>query len=91
MDINITKAIIALSIHLIGGIITLLIFCKDGTMEYAAKHGDGNRWATPSDVVFHAFVLWEFELFFYLVFMLPEELINNYFRNKYNGGNTDVK
>lgn len=84
-----TKLILILSIHVIGGFITLFKYCKDGTMEYAAKHGDGNRWATPSDVVYHSLVLWEFELFFYLVFILPEELINEYFRNKYNGGDTN--
>ena len=80
-----TLFILILAIHLIGAIITLFIYCKNGTMEDAAKHGDGIRWATPSDVVYMAFVFWEFNLFLFLFFMLPESLINNYFRNKYEG------
>lgn len=86
MDINMTKAIIVLSIHFIGGLITLYISIKDGTMEEAAKHGDGIYKATPSDVVFQSMLFWEFGLFIYLFFCLPESLINNYFRNKYNSG-----
>ena len=88
---TVTKLVLALSIHFVGGFITLFKYCKDGTMEYAAKHGDGNRWATPSDVVYHSFVLWELELFLFLAFILPDTLINNYFRNKYNGDNTNAK
>ena len=81
-----TLLILILVIHLIGAAITLFIYCKDGTMEYAVKHGDGIRIAAPSDVVFEAFVWWEFELFLFLFFILPEYLINGYFRNKYKGG-----
>ena len=88
---TITKLILILTIHLIGGLVTLYIAIKDGTMEEAAKQGDGIYYATPSDVVCQSMLFWEFALFFYLVFMLPDELINDYFRNKYNGGDNDAK
>lgn len=38
-----------MSIHIIGAIIAIVIHCKDGTMEYASKYGDGFRFAKPSD------------------------------------------
>ena len=88
---TITKLILILTIHLIGGLVTLYIAIKDGTMEDAAKHGDGHYSPVPSDIVFEAILLWEFVLFIYLFFCLPESLINNYFRNKYNGGDNDAK
>lgn len=86
---TVTKLILVLSIHFIGALIALYISIKDGTMEDAAKHGDGHYSPTPSDIVFEAILLWEFVLFIYLFFCLPESLINNYFRSKYNGGDTN--
>ena len=39
-------------VHIIGAIITIIIHCKNGTMEAAIKYGDGIRLARPSDVIF---------------------------------------
>lgn len=51
------RALIVIGVHLIGAIITLIIFYKTGEFEEAVRHGDGIRWALPSDVAFHALVL----------------------------------
>lgn len=55
---------VLLGIHLIGAIGMLIKHYKDGTFEWAAEHGDGIRFARPSDVVFEDLFLWEFTLFF---------------------------
>lgn len=68
--------------HLVGAIITLIIDYKNGTFEQAAKHGDGIRSATPSDVVFNALVLWEFELLLF-IFDSIGYVIDKFFRNRY--------
>lgn len=52
-----TKLIIVLAVHIISAIITLWISVKDGTFEYAVKHGDGIRYATVSGVLFLCLVL----------------------------------
>ena len=46
------KILIVVLIHIIGVIVTMIIHYKNGTFEYAAKHGDGIRFANPSDVIF---------------------------------------
>lgn len=69
--------------HIVGAIITLIIFDKNGEFEYAAKHGDGIYFALPSDVVFHALVLWEFNLLLYIIITI-DIYINNFFYKKYN-------
>ena len=71
-----------IGIHLIGAIITLIIFNKDGTFEDAAKYGDGIHTCTPSDLVFYALFVWEF----YWMLCAIEYInvwIDNYFKNKY--------
>ena len=73
---------IVIGFHFIGAIITLIIFYKTGAFEAAAKQGDGIRWATPSEVVFHALVLWEFLLFLFVIVSI-ENAIDEFFRNKY--------
>lgn len=81
MDITM-RAIIVIGIHLIGAIITLIVFYKTGEFEEAAKHGDGIYFATPSDVVFHALVLWEIHLFLYIICSV-DMLIDDFFYKKY--------
>lgn len=73
---------IVIGFHFIGAIITLIIFYKTGEFEAAAKYGDGIRWATPSDVVFYALVLWEFLLFLFVIDSI-ENAIDEFFRSKY--------
>lgn len=73
---------IVIGFHFIGAIITLIIFYKTGEFEAAAKYGDDIRWATPSDVVFYALVLWEFLLFLFVIGSI-ENVIDEFFRNKY--------
>lgn len=73
---------IVIGSHFIGTIITLIIFCKNREFEAAAKYGDGIRWAAPSDVVFYALVLWEFLLFLFVIGLI-ENVIDEFFRNKY--------
>lgn len=46
-------------VHIIGAITTLIIHCKNGTMEAASKYGDGIRLAKPSDVIFIDCASWE--------------------------------
>lgn len=46
-------------VHIMGAIITIIIHCKNGTMEAASKYGDGIRLARPSDVIFIDCVAWE--------------------------------
>lgn len=46
-------------VHIIGAIITIIIQCKNGTMEAASKYGDGIRLAKPSDVIFIDCASWE--------------------------------
>ena len=51
--------------------------------EKAVKHGDGIYWALPSDVVFHALVLWEFHLLLFVICSI-DILINYFFYKKYS-------
>lgn len=77
------RAVIVIGVHLIGAIITLIIFYKTGEFEEAVKHGDGIYWALPSDVVFHALVLWEIHLFLYIICSI-DMFINDFFYKKYS-------
>lgn len=77
------KAFLVIGIHLIGAIITLIIFYKTGEFEEAVKHGDGIYWALPSDVVFYALVLWEIHLLLYIMCSI-DVLINDFFYKKYS-------
>lgn len=83
-----TRALIAISIHLIGAIITLIIFYKTGIFEDAVKNGDGIRKASPTDVVFHALLLWELHLLLCIAWLISA-LINNFFYKKYNENKED--
>ena len=83
-----TRALIAVGIHLIGAVITLIIFYKTGEFEEAVRRGDDIYWALPSDVVFHALVLWEFHLFLFVICSI-DILINDFFYKKY--GNDEEK
>lgn len=81
-----TKLMIILIVHLIGAIVSLIWNFKNGNFEYAAKHGDGVRFATPADIIFCDVFLWEFE---FLVFALelPIILTNKLFYKKYGKEN----
>ena len=46
-------------VHIIGAVSTLIIHCKNGTMEAASKYGDGVRLAKPSDVIWADCAIWE--------------------------------
>lgn len=80
------KILIVVLVHIIGAIVTMFIHYKDGTFEWATKHGDGIRFANPSDVIFQDLFLWEINLMIFIMFSI-EALINNIFDNKYK--NTD--
>lgn len=70
-------------IHIIGAIITIVVHCRDGTMEYASKYGDGFRFAKPSDVIFQDCLLWEIQLVVNtLIFM--EDYINSQFSKRFH-------
>jgi hypothetical protein len=66
-------------IHIIGTIIAIVIHCKDGTMEYASKYGDGFRFAKPSDVIFQDCLLWEIQLIIHMIIF-----VENYINSKFS-------
>lgn len=72
------KEILIIALHLIGAIITIFIHYKDGTLKQAAEHGDGIRYAKPSDVIVQDLIMWEFLLMFSMLDYAGNE-INNYF------------
>lgn len=74
--------LIVFLIHILGGILYLIKNCINGHMKYAAKRGDGIRYAQPSDIVFESLFLWEFTFMFGCINNI-ENKINDYFRNKY--------
>lgn len=71
-------------IHIIGAIITLIVLYKNGTLEDAAKNGDGFYTATPADVVFGALFLWEIYLLLLIICSI-DAFIDDFFRNKFCG------
>lgn len=77
------KIIIFIFIHIIGAIILTIVYLKNGTFEYASKHGNGIRYARPSDVVFECLFMWEFT-FIAFIFDSIEYFIDDYFQRKYN-------
>lgn len=76
------KIIIFIFIHIIGAIILMIIYQRNGTFEYASKYGDGIRYARPSDVVSECLSAWEF-IFIIFIFDSIGYFINDYFRKKY--------
>mgnify|MGYP007039026131 CR=1 FL=1 len=75
--------IILMSIHIIGAIITIVIHCRDGTMEHASKYGDGFRFAKPSDVIFQDCLLWEIQLVIHTMTFV-EDYINSQFSKRFH-------
>ena len=73
-------------IHIVGAISTIIIHCKNGEFEWAAKHGDGVRFALPSDIIFMCLFYWEI-WFILFVFTSIENTIDNYFKKKYTTEN----
>lgn len=70
--------VVLMSVRIIGAAIAIYIHCRDGTMEQALKHGDGVRWAKPSDVIFQDCLLWEVQLIIYMMSFI-EDSINSQF------------
>lgn len=58
-----------MSIHIVGTIITIHIHNKSGMLEDAAKHGDGIRFAKPSDIIYLDCIAWEF---LFLLFVMDK-------------------
>lgn len=77
MDKNILLLVI-LIFHIIGAIITIFIHHRNGTLKLVAKHGDGIRYAKPSDVIVQDLIMWEFLLMFSAIDYTGNE-INDYF------------
>lgn len=73
-----TLFLMMVTIHIIGAIIAIFIHYKDGTLKQAAKHGDGIRYAKPSDIIVMDCVAWEFTLLMSLL-MYVEKEINDYY------------
>ena len=70
-------------VHIIGVIITIVIHCRDGTMEYASKYGDGFRFAKPSDVMFQDCLLCEVQLVIHTI-VFVEDYINSKFSKHFH-------
>lgn len=75
--------VVLMSIHIIGAIITIIIHCRDGTIEHASKYGDGFRFAKPSDVIFQDCLLWEIQLVIHTITFV-EDYINNQFSKHFH-------
>lgn len=82
-EVNMLVVLILMSIHIIGAIITIIIHCKDGTMEHASKYGDGFRFAKPSDVIFQDCLLWEIQLVIHTI-VFVEDYINSKFNKHFH-------
>ena len=70
-------------IHIIGAIITIVVHCRDGTMKYSSKYGDGFRFAKPSDVIFQDCLLWEIQLVIHTI-VFVEDYINSQFSKHFH-------
>lgn len=81
-----TKIMVILLVHIIGAIVSLVWDLKVGNFEYAIKHGDGVRIATPADIVFYDVCLWEFKFLVYALELILYS-INNMFYKKYANKN----
>ena len=79
----IEKILIVVLIHIIGAIVTMIIHYKNGTFAYPANHGDGIRFANPSDVLFQDLFLWDFNFLIFVCFLI-DDFINYIFDKKYN-------
>lgn len=75
--------VVLMSIHIIGAIITIIIHCRDGTMEHTSKYGDGFRFAKPSDVIFQDCLLWEIQLVIHTITFV-EDYINSQFSKHFH-------
>lgn len=69
---------IILAIHTIGAIIAMIIHHKNKTFEYASKHGDGIRFAKPSDIIFLDCFVWEILLLLFIMDSIETKMNNNF-------------
>lgn len=77
---NMMKIVVfAFIVHIIGAAIMIIISCKNGTMEYASKHENEDRWANPSDIIFYYSIMWEFLLLLQIVDEIGSK-INTFFK-----------
>lgn len=80
---EVNMLVVLMSIHIIGAIITIIIHCRDGTIEHASKYGDGFRFAKPSDVIFQDCLLWEIQLVIHTIIFV-EDYINSKFSKHFH-------
>lgn len=73
-----TLFLMMIVIHIIGAIFHVVVHHKTGVLKQAAKHGDGIRYAKPSDIIVMDCVAWEFTLLMSLL-MYVGEAINDYY------------
>lgn len=77
-----SKLLLSLIIlHCVGAGITIFVHHKNGTMYYAAEHGDGIRIAKPDDVIFLDCVAWEIQLVLNIITAIGN-FINNSYKTK---------
>lgn len=72
-------------IHVIGAIATIEFHYKDGTLEWASKHGDGVRFSTPADVIMNDCICWEVYLLMRIIDFITD-YINLIFEDNFKGG-----
>ena len=74
--------LLLLIIHILGGIIVTIFNYKDGSMEWAAKYGDGIRTAKPADIICLNMLVWEVLLVITFAFKI-EDKINDIVSSKF--------
>lgn len=77
--------IIFFVIHVIGTIATIEFHYKNGTLEWASKHGDGVRFSTPADVIMNDCICWEVYLLMRIIDFITD-YINIIFENNFKEG-----
>ena len=83
MPLKTTLIAIAVLIHIIGAVVTIIVYHKNGTMKFAAEHGDGFRLARPADVIVQTFIAWEIYLLLNIIEAI-ETKVNQCVKTKYD-------
>lgn len=63
-------------IHIIGAILTIIRYIKNGSFHNRKLYGDGIRYATPFQIIVQCIIIWEILLFVELIEFI-EYKINN--------------
>ena len=74
--------IIFFIMHLIGALVAIKIHYKNGTLEWASKHGDGVRFSTPADVITNDCICWEVYLLMKIIDFIAD-CINIFFKDHF--------